>query len=156
MALPHASSFRICGVPVDFPFKPYGPQLAFMGKVLAALEQSRLSPPRSSSVNALLESPTGSGKTLALLCATLAWQHHYGTLPPAPAPPVPPADPLLAGGGFLVDAPTPSGMSIFHLFQIPLFRETVAVEFLFRNPLCSLAHACPAFHPCILLSPALI
>lgn len=72
-----------------------------MGKVLAALEQSRHSH-RSCSVNALLESPTGSGKTLALLCATLAWQKQFPALPLLPSAP---ADPLLAGGGFIVDEP---------------------------------------------------
>lgn len=91
--------FKICGVDVEFPYKPYGPQLAYMGKVLAALEQSRLK--RNGSANALLESPTGSGKTLALLCATLAWQHQFESMPALPAAVV--MDPLVGGGGFIIE-----------------------------------------------------
>lgn len=45
--------------------RPYGPQLAFMGKVIEACVDSK---------NALLEAPTGTGKSLALLCGVLAWQ----------------------------------------------------------------------------------
>ena len=52
------------GVDIIFPFKPYGCQIAFMTKVIKALNEKE---------NALLESPTGTGKTLSLLCATLAW-----------------------------------------------------------------------------------
>lgn len=114
--LPHPP-LRICGVPVDFPFKPYGPQLAFMAKVLQALELSRL-PHRSSSANALLESPTGSGKTLALLCASLAWQRQFPSLPPAAPAALPVVDPLLQGGGFLVDEMPPSGAYRFSLLCV--------------------------------------
>lgn len=53
------------GVPVDFPHKPYPCQVAMLGRIIKALQQSK---------NCLLESPTGTGKTLTLLCAALAWQ----------------------------------------------------------------------------------
>ena len=42
-----------CGLPVEFPFKPYDSQLIYMEKVLLAL---------TSKQNAILESPTGTGK----------------------------------------------------------------------------------------------
>ena len=58
-------TYDICGVPVDFPFEAYSPQLVYMEKVVLALEQG---------TNALLESPTGTGKTLCLLCAALGWR----------------------------------------------------------------------------------
>ncbi|CAI5708438.1 unnamed protein product [Hyaloperonospora brassicae] len=58
-------ALEICGMPVEFPFKPYDSQLIYMEKVLLAL---------TSKQNAILESPTGTGKTLCLLCATLAWR----------------------------------------------------------------------------------
>ena len=53
------------GVTVDFPYKPYPCQIAMLGKIIKALQQSK---------HCLLESPTGTGKTLTLLCASLAWQ----------------------------------------------------------------------------------
>eukprot|EP00002_Diphylleia_rotans_P000223 TRINITY_DN10114_c0_g1_i1.p1 TRINITY_DN10114_c0_g1~~TRINITY_DN10114_c0_g1_i1.p1 ORF type:complete len:548 (+),score=68.82 TRINITY_DN10114_c0_g1_i1:68-1711(+) len=56
------------GIPVEFPYEPYAPQLAYMEKVIEAL---------SNESNALLESPTGTGKTLCLLCSCLAWRRHY-------------------------------------------------------------------------------
>ncbi|VDP90593.1 unnamed protein product [Echinostoma caproni] len=56
--------FLIQGIPVNFPYKPYGCQLSIMNRVVEALESRR---------NCLLESPTGTGKTLSLLCASLAW-----------------------------------------------------------------------------------
>lgn len=55
----------IPGVTVDFPYKPYPCQIAMLGRIIKALQQSK---------NCLLESPTGTGKTLTLLCAALAWQ----------------------------------------------------------------------------------
>ncbi|ORX56159.1 hypothetical protein DM01DRAFT_55340 [Hesseltinella vesiculosa] len=57
----------ICGVQVEFPFKPYPAQIQLMAKIIQALKKKE---------NALLESPTGSGKSLAILCASLAWQRH--------------------------------------------------------------------------------
>jgi Rad3-related DNA helicase len=52
-------------VTVDFPYKPYPCQIAMLGRIIKALQQSK---------HCLLESPTGTGKTLTLLCAALAWQ----------------------------------------------------------------------------------
>eukprot|EP00850_Spirogloea_muscicola_P016401 SM000132S26916 [mRNA] locus=s132:399432:407547:- [translate_table: standard] len=68
-----ADEYAVAGFKVRFPYKPYGTQLAFIGKVLTTLDSSRL----QGHANALLEAPTGSGKTLALLCAALAWQQHF-------------------------------------------------------------------------------
>ncbi|EFJ17218.1 hypothetical protein SELMODRAFT_9067, partial [Selaginella moellendorffii] len=64
--------YQICGVKVEFPYRAYGSQLAFMGKVITTLERAFRDP--DGHCNALLESPTGSGKSLSLLCAALAWQ----------------------------------------------------------------------------------
>lgn len=58
----------IRGVLVDFPFEPYDVQLAYMDRVIQALQEGS---------HALLESPTGTGKTLCLLCAVLAWRQAY-------------------------------------------------------------------------------
>ncbi|XP_048531472.1 Fanconi anemia group J protein homolog [Triticum urartu] len=101
---PARGVYQVSGVPVEFPYKPYGTQLAFMGRVIATLDRGR----RQGRSHALLESPTGTGKSLSLLCAALAWQRHYPfRAPPAPAAP----DPLLHGGGFVPDdtqqQPTP-------------------------------------------------
>eukprot|EP00884_Botryococcus_braunii_P009467 jgi/Botrbrau1/18521/Bobra.0072s0096.1 len=57
--------YELRGVEVDFPHDAYPCQLAYMEKVIQALQEG---------TNALLESPTGTGKTLCLLCATLAWR----------------------------------------------------------------------------------
>lgn len=102
--------YVIGGIKVQFPYKAYGPQLAYMSKVMATLEQSRLR--QEGKCNALLESPTGSGKSLALLCATLAWQQHYKALIKKPTPSAREAetsDPLVAGGGFIVEDPSTTG-----------------------------------------------
>lgn len=56
--------YMISGIPVNFPFKPYDVQTAYMEKVIECLQNS---------TNGILESPTGTGKTLSLLCSTLAW-----------------------------------------------------------------------------------
>ena len=56
--------YSVGGVEVEFPHPAYDCQLAYMQKVVDALEGK---------TNALLESPTGTGKTLCLLCATLGW-----------------------------------------------------------------------------------
>ncbi|VDO44595.1 unnamed protein product [Haemonchus placei] len=52
------------GVQVMFPFPPYECQLAYMEKVIEAIDMK---------FDAALESPTGTGKTLSLLCSTLGW-----------------------------------------------------------------------------------
>ena len=36
-------TYDICGVPVDFPFEAYAPQLVYMEKVVLALEQGQVS-----------------------------------------------------------------------------------------------------------------
>ncbi|KAF3793183.1 hypothetical protein EJ110_NYTH10103, partial [Nymphaea thermarum] len=110
--------YKIAGVPVEFPYKPYGAQLAFMSQVITTLERAS----RQGHCNALLESPTGTGKTLSLLCAALAWQRNYNRRPkrqlhPPPLPsdlfstvaadfpsstaPRSHEDPLVSGGGFI-------------------------------------------------------
>ncbi|KAL6601612.1 hypothetical protein ACP70R_044832 [Stipagrostis hirtigluma subsp. patula] len=96
--------YQVSGLPVEFPYKPYGTQLAFMGRVISTLDRAR----RQGRSHALLESPTGTGKSLSLLCAALAWQRQYPLRsPPAAAA----ADPHLHGGGFVPDdtqeQPTP-------------------------------------------------
>ncbi|KAM0942136.1 putative RNA helicase [Dioscorea sansibarensis] len=96
--------YQIGGVPVEFPYKPYGTQLAFMGRVIATLDRAR----RQGHCHALLESPTGTGKSLSLLCSTLAWQQHQLRRPiPGPSASIP-LDPLVNGGGFIPE-PEPSG-----------------------------------------------
>ncbi|KHJ99475.1 DNA repair helicase [Oesophagostomum dentatum] len=55
---------RIRNIDVVFPFPPYDCQVAYMDKVIEAIEMK---------FDAALESPTGTGKTLSLLCSTLAW-----------------------------------------------------------------------------------
>ncbi|GFO15051.1 fanconi anemia group j protein [Plakobranchus ocellatus] len=57
--------YKISGVSVLFPCKPYPSQFSMMDKILKGIERCQ---------NCLLESPTGSGKSLALLCSSLAWQ----------------------------------------------------------------------------------
>ncbi|KAI4989654.1 hypothetical protein ZWY2020_036971 [Hordeum vulgare] len=94
--------FQVAGLPVEFPYKPYGTQLAFMGRVIATLDRGR----RQGRSHALLESPTGTGKSLSLLCAALAWQRHS----PAPRPPRPP--PLTPSSTAAASSPTtPSSSS---------------------------------------------
>ncbi|VDM75394.1 unnamed protein product, partial [Strongylus vulgaris] len=58
------ATVNIRGVDVMFPFSPYQCQIAYMDKVIEAIEMK---------FDAALESPTGTGKTLSLLCSTLAW-----------------------------------------------------------------------------------
>ncbi|RWW26324.1 hypothetical protein GW17_00009297 [Ensete ventricosum] len=95
--------YQIGGVPVEFPYKPYGSQLAFMGRVISTLDRAR----RQGRCHALLESPTGTGKSLSLLCSSLAWQRHHqhlvlsGAAAPPPCPPPLASDPLVHGGGFI-------------------------------------------------------
>ena len=83
--------YTVAGVEVDFPFDAYPVQLAYMEKVVLALEHGR---------NALLESPTGTGKTLSLLCAALGWRRAHAERlrsgDPAPAAAVAVADEVWA------------------------------------------------------------
>lgn len=62
---------KIQGIPIHFPYKPYGCQLSMLNRVVAALNNKQ---------GCLLESPTGTGKTLALLCASLGWLEHQRNL----------------------------------------------------------------------------
>ena len=112
--------YQVGGVPVEFPYKPYGTQLAFMGQVIATLDRAR----RQWRSHALLESPTGTGKSLSLLCSALAWQRHYPLRSPPTAPATPP-DPFLHGGGFVADDTQPQATpgaprSSFPLSSVPL------------------------------------
>uniref|UniRef100_A0A7N1A1Q7 DNA 5'-3' helicase FANCJ n=1 Tax=Kalanchoe fedtschenkoi TaxID=63787 RepID=A0A7N1A1Q7_KALFE len=101
---------HIGGVPVEFPYKPYGTQLAFMGRVISTLERAQ----RDGHCHALLESPTGTGKTLSLLCSTLAWQRTqkeknlYARLSQSKPAPEAVSDPLGHGGGFIPEMDTQS------------------------------------------------
>ncbi|KAK9112453.1 hypothetical protein Scep_019972 [Stephania cephalantha] len=101
---------HIGGIPVEFPYKPYGSQLAFMGRVISTLDRAR----RQGHSHALLESPTGTGKSLSLLCSTLAWQQNcksknmYAGLTQSKADPEAVSDPVGHGGGFIPEL-EPSG-----------------------------------------------
>ncbi|XP_050887551.1 uncharacterized protein LOC127092709 [Lathyrus oleraceus] len=91
--------YFIGGLPVEFPYQPYGSQFAFMGRVISTLNRAQT----EGHCHALLESPTGTGKSLSLLCSTLAWQHHYKPTVNDKPPPEATADPLGHGGGFIPD-----------------------------------------------------
>ncbi|OMP07585.1 Helicase-like, DEXD box c2 type [Corchorus olitorius] len=98
--------YQIAGVPVQFPYKPYGTQFTFMYRVISTLDRAQ----KEGRCHALLESPTGTGKSLSLLCSTLAWQQnnklknlknlqaHLSHSTPAPEAIT---DPLGHGGGFI-------------------------------------------------------
>ncbi|KAF5186621.1 Fanconi anemia group j protein-like protein [Thalictrum thalictroides] len=101
--------YHIGGIPVEFPYKPYGSQLAFMSRAIATLDRAE----KEGHCHALLESPTGTGKTLSLLCSVLAWQQKYksknlyANLSHSKPDPEAVLDPLGHGGGF-VPEPEPS------------------------------------------------
>ncbi|KAK9109510.1 hypothetical protein Sjap_017570 [Stephania japonica] len=106
------NALHIGGIPVEFPYKPYGSQLAFMGRVISTLDRAR----RQGHSHALLESPTGTGKSLSLLCSTLAWQQNCKSknlnagLTQSKADPEAVSDPVGHGGGFIPEPePEPSG-----------------------------------------------
>ncbi|XP_071698535.1 uncharacterized protein [Rutidosis leptorrhynchoides] len=94
---------NIGGVQIEFPYKPYGSQLAYMSRVIATLDRAQ----RDGHFHALLESPTGTGKSLSLLCSVLAWQKsqrskpNYGSISHSKADPEALVDPLGHGGGFV-------------------------------------------------------
>lgn len=104
-----SSSYKIGGYDVNFPFKPYAPQLVLMSKVISTLEKSR----EKGNSNALLESPTGTGKTLALLCAALTWQKTYMKKKLVKLEQHSEIEALYEGGGFLVGEGPPSKMFPF-------------------------------------------
>lgn len=104
------NAYHIGGIQVEFPYRPYGSQLAFMGRVISTLDRAQ----REGHCHALLESPTGTGKSLSLLCSTLAWQQNWKSknqcANPSHSKPAPEAmtDPLAYGGGFVPEV-EPSG-----------------------------------------------
>ncbi|KAL3617725.1 hypothetical protein CASFOL_038046 [Castilleja foliolosa] len=106
------STIHIGGIPVEFPYQPYGTQLAYMNRVISTLDRSQ----RDGHCHALLESPTGTGKSLSLLCSVLAWQQNrkvkkiYGNMSHSSSKPDPEAvtDPINHGGGFIPET-QPSG-----------------------------------------------
>uniref|UniRef100_M4EAN1 DNA 5'-3' helicase FANCJ n=1 Tax=Brassica campestris TaxID=3711 RepID=M4EAN1_BRACM len=95
--------YQIGGLQVEFPYQPYGTQLAFMSRVISTLDRAQ----RDGHCHALLESPTGTGKSLSLLCSVLAWQQNHksrllkGNLSHSKAAPEAATDPLNHGGGFI-------------------------------------------------------
>nr|XP_016497825.1 PREDICTED: Fanconi anemia group J protein homolog [Nicotiana tabacum] len=103
---------HIGGIPVEFPYQPYGTQLAFMNRVIATLDRAH----REGRSHALLESPTGTGKSLSLLCSALAWQQKFKSknlnfsshLTHSKPDPQAVADPIGHGGGFIPET-QPSG-----------------------------------------------
>ncbi|KAL4278453.1 hypothetical protein GQ457_03G037550 [Hibiscus cannabinus] len=94
---------HVAGIPVEFPYKPYGTQLSFMYRVISTLDRAQ----KDGHCHALLESPTGTGKSLSLLCSTLAWQQNYktnnikGILSQSIPAPEAITDPFGHGGGFI-------------------------------------------------------
>lgn len=107
------NTIHIGGIPVEFPYQPYGSQLAYMNRVISTLDRSS----RDGHCHALLESPTGTGKSLSLLCSTLAWQQSQklknirANLTHSSSRPDPRAvsDPINHGGGFIPET-QPSGI----------------------------------------------
>ncbi|KAK4377998.1 hypothetical protein RND71_004294 [Anisodus tanguticus] len=101
---------HIGGIPVEFPYQPYGTQLAYMNRVIVTLDRAH----REGKSNALLESPTGTGKSLSLLCSALAWQQNfksknlYSNFTHSKPDPKALADPIGHGGGFIPET-QPSG-----------------------------------------------
>ncbi|XP_015884086.1 uncharacterized protein LOC107419791 [Ziziphus jujuba] len=99
----HKNVYHIGGVQVEFPYRPYGTQLAFMGRVISTLERAH----KDGHCHAILESPTGTGKSLSLLCSTLAWLQNYkfknqfANLSHSKPDPEAMTDPLGHGGGFV-------------------------------------------------------
>ncbi|XP_007018074.2 PREDICTED: Fanconi anemia group J protein isoform X1 [Theobroma cacao] len=109
--------YHIAGIPVEFPYKPYGTQFTFMYRVISTLDRAQ----KDGHCHTLLESPTGTGKSLSLLCSTLAWQQKYklknlqGCLSHSTPAPEAITDPLGHGGGFIPETQPssvpPSGIS---------------------------------------------
>lgn len=108
---------HIGGIPIEFPYQPYGSQLAYMGRVIATLDRAQ----RDGHFHALLESPTGTGKSLSLLCSVLAWQKNQqlksllGNISHSKPDPEAMVDPLGRGGGFVPEM-EPSGINDNILF----------------------------------------
>lgn len=100
---------------MEFPYQPYGTQLAFMNRVISTLDRSQ----KDGHCHALLESPTGTGKSLSLLCSALAWQQSQKlkniranlTHSSSRADPKAVTDPINHGGGFIPET-QPSGIEL--------------------------------------------
>ncbi|XP_073282917.1 uncharacterized protein [Primulina huaijiensis] len=111
-SIPNSNTIHIGGLPVEFPHRPYGSQLAFMNRVISTLDRSQ----RDGHCHALLESPTGTGKSLSLLCSVLAWQQNQKSKnlranlmhSSSRANPEAVSDPINHGGGFIPET-QPSG-----------------------------------------------
>ncbi|XP_031254651.1 Fanconi anemia group J protein homolog [Pistacia vera] len=105
------NGYPIGGIQVEFPYQPYGSQLAFMCRVISTLDRAQ----RDGHCHALLESPTGTGKSLSLLCSAIAWQQNYklknqyANLSHSKPNPEAMTDPLACGGGFIPES-QPSGV----------------------------------------------
>ncbi|GFP82753.1 fanconi anemia group j protein homolog [Phtheirospermum japonicum] len=133
------STIHIGGIPVEFPYQPYGTQLAFMNRVISTLDRSQ----RDGHCHALLESPTGTGKSLSLLCSAIAWQQNrkikniYGNMSHSSSRPNPEAamDPINHGGGFIPET-QPSGVK-----ETLLYKSGYTCKLLLKNKECS----CPQF-----------
>ncbi|KAJ7957983.1 Fanconi anemia group J protein-like protein [Quillaja saponaria] len=95
--------YHIGGIQVEFPYRPYGSQFAFMGRVISTLDRAQ----KEGHCHALIESPTGTGKSLSLLCSTLAWQQNYklknqyANISHSKPDQEAITDPLAYGGGFV-------------------------------------------------------
>ncbi|XP_075516697.1 uncharacterized protein LOC142551379 isoform X1 [Primulina tabacum] len=106
------NTVHIGGLLVEFPYRPYGSQLAFMNRVISTLDRSQ----RDGHCHALLESPTGTGKSLSLLCSALSWQQNQKSKniqanlmhSSSRANPEAVSDPINHGGGFIPET-QPSG-----------------------------------------------
>lgn len=109
--------YHVGGIPVEFPYQPYGSQLAFMSRVISTLDRAQ----RDGHCHALLESPTGTGKSLSLLCSTLAWQqnqrskHINANLSQSKPAPRAMSDALTSGGGFIPEV-EPCSKYSFEIF----------------------------------------
>ena len=109
--------YHIGGIQVEFPYQPYGSQLAFMGRVISTLDRAQ----RENHCHALLESPTGTGKSLSLLCSTLAWQqscklkNQFANLTHSKPNPEAFTDPLAHGGGFVPEVEPSGTTTIFKI-----------------------------------------
>ena len=116
--------YHIGGIPVEFPYQPYGSQLAFMGRVISTLDRAQ----KDGHCHALLESPTGTGKSLSLLCSALAWQKNYqpmnvnGAVSLSKPDPEALVDPIGHGGGFIPETEPASNSRklYYYVFSLPL------------------------------------
>lgn len=115
----HHHVVKVVGIPVEFPYQPYGSQLSFMSRVISTLERAQ----KEGHCHALLESPTGTGKSLSLLCSTLAWQKdhiaktQFSNLSHSKPAPEAFTDPLAHGGGFVPET-QPSGTTNINYYIV--------------------------------------